>query len=67
MKPSSWKCPDCKQTLFVTNSACYWCSTCQAEKDAAKVDPMDRDYARLSIVFDSVIERSLGVSFERAP
>jgi DNA-directed RNA polymerase subunit RPC12/RpoP len=65
MRQSGWKCPKCKQSLFVTNAARYWCSECQAEQDASHVDPMDRDYARLSIAFDSAIERGLGVSFER--
>jgi hypothetical protein len=65
MKPSAWKCPDCGQSLFVTDSARYWCSQCQAEKPAGQVDPMDRDYARLAILFDGAIERSLEVSFER--
>jgi hypothetical protein len=65
MIKSEWKCPNCKQSLFVTGSARYWCSQCQAEKDSAQVDPMDRDYVRLTIVFDQAIERELGVSFER--
>jgi rubredoxin len=66
MIQSAWKCPQCKQSLFVTNSARYWCSQCQTEQDAAHVDPMNRDYARLSVEFDAAIERGLGVSFERA-
>ena len=65
MIKSEWKCPNCKQSLFVTGSARYWCSQCQAEKDPAQVDPMDRDYARLAIKYDGMIERELGISFER--
>ena len=65
MTPSAWKCPDCKHALYVTHAARYWCSECSKEQDAERVDPMCRDYVRMSILFDGVIERQLEVSFER--
>lgn len=58
MQISQWKCPDCKQKLFVTNAARYWCSGCQAEKDPAKVDPMCRDWVRNQIAVSYAIEQA---------
>jgi len=59
MQSSQWHCPDCKRKLFVTDSARYWCSTCQAEKDPAQVDPCGRDFVRNQIVVNYAVEQAL--------
>lgn len=59
MQISHWHCPDCKQKLFVTNAARYWCATCQAEKDPARVDPMGRDWVMAARVVEYATEQMI--------
>jgi hypothetical protein len=58
MQKSSWTCPDCHQTLYVTNSARYWCNECQAEKPAVEVDPMGRDWVMIKVQMEYALERA---------
>ena len=56
---SEWKCPKCKQKLFISNGGDYWCSECQEWKSVQAVDPCDRDIIRFSIVTNYKIEQML--------
>jgi uncharacterized Zn finger protein (UPF0148 family) len=58
MTQSEWKCPECKHNLFVTKSARYLCSTCQAEKEPARVDPLGRDWVMAETIIEIAGERA---------
>jgi hypothetical protein len=59
MKPSAWKCPNCKRPLLITNSGAYHCPDCNTWPAAETVDQMGRDMARTSIVVGYEIEKML--------
>jgi len=56
MYKSRWKCPDCKRSLYVTNSAQYWCDACQKEHPANNIDPMARDVVMNTVHAEYQIE-----------
>ena len=62
---SYWSCPTCGESLFITNSARYWCSICQAEQDVDAVDPRRLDWKRNEIEAEMKIEQAMGISYER--
>ena len=57
MYKSAWRCPQCKNTLYVTKSARYWCTICKAEKDPDKVDEMGRDFVMTQVLIEIATER----------
>lgn len=59
MTKSDWRCPHCHQTMYLTNSARYWCTVCEKEHDGDKIDPMHRDWARNRIIVEMATERML--------
>jgi rubredoxin len=65
MQMSEWKCPICKQKLFITNGADYHCPDCNTWPKPDFIDPMGRDLIRNGILLDALIERTYGLSFER--
>jgi hypothetical protein len=64
MITTTWRCPDCKETLYVTNSARYWCGECGAEKPVERVDPMGRDFVRAEIAIEYAVEKLVNLRAE---
>jgi hypothetical protein len=55
---SDWKCPKCKQKLYISNDADYWCSGCQTWHKPEQIDEMCRDWRRNQIVMEIAYERA---------